>query len=318
MNRSKPPKGPRPPRSTPRPGPGKPSGKRPFSAQAPAEGATGKGAAPERSAPASQHPAKPRAPRSGAARDRGSRNPGGNRYWLTGTHPVLAALANPERRLGRLLATAGGVEQLGDAAHRAEVTVEIVERAEIERLTGPDEVHQGLALEVLPLEPQALGDLPDPHARHPLLILDQVTDPRNVGAILRTAAVFGAVAVMVQDRHAPPETAALAKAASGALETVPLVRVGNLARAMEEVKQAGYWTIGLSGDATDTLASLPADRPIALVLGAEGDGMRRLTQEACDRIVRIAMAPNPVGSLNVSNAAAVALYAATLATDTMQ
>lgn len=239
------------------------------------------------------------------------RNPGGNRYWLTGTHPVLAALANPERRISRLLATKNALETISDAARQRGITPEEVERSEIERLTGPDEVHQGVALDVFPLDPLALTDLPDAQQAHPLLVLDQVTDPRNVGAILRSAAVFGAVGVVVQDRHAPPETAVLAKAASGALETTPLIRVGNLARAMEEIKQLGYWTVGLSGAAEETLSALPTDRPIALILGAEGDGMRRLTEEACDKILKIAMRPNAVGSLNVSNAAAVALFAAT-------
>lgn len=240
---------------------------------------------------------------------------GGNRYWLAGAHPVSAALANPERRLGRLVATEQAAETVAAAAARRGITIELGSRDDIDRLAGPDSVHQGLALEVLPLEPPALTDLPDAAPGRPLLILDQVTDPRNVGAILRSAAVFGAVAVVVQDRHAPPETAALAKAASGALETVPFVRVGNLARALEEVKQLGYWVVGLAGEAEETLSDLSQDRPLALILGAEGDGMRRLTREACDGIVRIAMAPNAVGSLNVSNAAAVALYAASAKQD---
>ena len=244
------------------------------------------------------------------ARKGGPKVPGGNRYWLTGTHPVLAALANPERRINRLLATKNALEVIQQAAEQRGITQEVVDRNEIERLTGPDEVHQGLALDVFPLEPLALTDLPDAQQGHPILVLDQVTDPRNVGAILRSAAVFGAAAVIVQDRHAQPETAVLAKAASGALETTPLVRVGNLARAMADIKQLGYWTVGLSGAAQETLSALPTDRPIALVLGAEGDGMRRLTEEACDKILKIAMRPNAVGSLNVSNAAAVALFAA--------
>ncbi|WP_420419537.1 23S rRNA (guanosine(2251)-2'-O)-methyltransferase RlmB [Pacificispira sp.] len=252
----------------------------------------------------------PRPPRGG-----GASGAGGNRYWLTGVHSVAAALANPERRCGRLIATAQAAETVAAAAARRGIAIEEGSRDDIDRLAGPDSVHQGLALEVLPLEPPALSDLPDPVAGKPLLVLDQVTDPRNVGAILRSAAVFGAAAVVVQDRHAPPETAALAKTASGALESVPFVRVGNLARALEEMKQLGYWVVGLAGEAEETLSALPQDRPIALILGAEGDGMRRLTREACDGIVRIAMAPNAVGSLNVSNAAAVALYAATTQRD---
>lgn len=234
---------------------------------------------------------------------------GGNRFWLTGLHPVAAALANPERRISRLLATRAAAPDLDAAAARRGLSIELAEREDLDRLAGPDAVHQGVAAEVLPLEPPALADLPDPMPGRPLLVLDQVTDPRNVGAILRSAAVFGAVAVVVQDRHAPPETAALAKAASGALETMPLVRVTNLARALDEMKDQGYWIAGLAGDAEDTLAALPSDRPVALVLGAEGDGLRRLTRENCDQLVKIAMAPNAVGSLNVSNATAVALYA---------
>lgn len=238
-------------------------------------------------------------------------SPSGNRYWLTGLHPVSAALSNPERRCVRLLATRNAAPSIEAAATRRGLAIEEVERAELDKLSGPDSVHQGLALDVHPLEPLALSDLPSAEKGRPLLILDQVTDPRNVGAILRSAAVFGAVAVLVQDRHAPPETAVLAKAASGALETLPMVRAGNLVRTLDEVKEAGYWVVGLAGEAEETLADLPADRPLALILGAEGDGMRRLTREACDGIVKIDMAPNAVGSLNVSNAAAVALYAAT-------
>ncbi|MDW3205833.1 MAG: 23S rRNA (guanosine(2251)-2'-O)-methyltransferase RlmB [Alphaproteobacteria bacterium] len=251
-------------------------------------------------------------PQSRPRKDGGSSGAGGNRYWLTGAHPVAAALANPERRCGRLVATEQAAESIAAAAARRGIAIEVGNREDIDRLAGPDSVHQGLALEVLPLEPPALTDLPDAQPGRPLLILDQVTDPRNVGAILRSAAVFGAVAVVVQDRHAPPETAALAKTASGALETVPFVRVGNLARAIDEMKQLGYWIVGLAGEAEETMTDLPVDRPLALILGAEGDGMRRLTREACDGIVRIAMAPNAVGSLNVSNAAAVALYAASI------
>ncbi|NMM44708.1 23S rRNA (guanosine(2251)-2'-O)-methyltransferase RlmB [Rhodospirillaceae bacterium KN72] len=249
--------------------------------------------------------------RGGGPRAQPPKGAGGNRYWLTGTHPVRAALSNPERACHRLLCTDGARADIEPLARQRGVPLEVTDRQEIDRLAGPDMVHQGLAMEVEPLEPLALQDLPDASPGRPLLVLDQVTDPRNVGAILRSAAVFGAIAVLVQDRHAPPETAALAKAASGALESVPLVRVGNLARALDEVKEAGYWTVGLAGEVDDTLNDVPLDRPVALILGAEGDGMRRLTREGCDQVVRIDMVRNEVGSLNVSNAAAVALYAAT-------
>jgi 23S rRNA (guanosine2251-2'-O)-methyltransferase len=241
---------------------------------------------------------------------------GGNRYWLSGLHAVSAALANPERRCERLMATRAALAEVEAPVRRRGIPVAEAERAELDRLLGDETVHQGLALEVLPLEPPALSDLADPTPGRPLLVLDQVTDPRNVGAILRAAAVFGAVAVLVQDRHAPPESAALAKAASGALETVPLIRAGNLKREIEALKDAGYWTAGLAGDAEETVRTLPADRPLALILGAEGDGLRRLTREACDQLVRIDMPGlaagdrHAVDSLNVSAAAAVALYAA--------
>lgn len=237
----------------------------------------------------------------------------GGRYWITGTHPVTAALANQERDCLRLLVARDAAEDLVLAAKERGLEIGRAERAEIEKLAGTEGSHQGVALEVLPLDPIGLSDLPDPMVGRPLLVLDQVTDPRNVGAILRSAAVFGAVGVVIQDRHAPSESASLAKAASGALESVPILRIGNLVQAMKSLAEIGYWSIGLDGDAEDGLGALPADRPIALVLGAEGDGMRRLTREACDQLSRIPMAPNGVGSLNVSNAAAVALYEATRA-----
>ncbi|MEQ8441466.1 MAG: 23S rRNA (guanosine(2251)-2'-O)-methyltransferase RlmB [Alphaproteobacteria bacterium] len=236
---------------------------------------------------------------------------GGGRYWLYGLHPVRAALSNPSRDCLRLLATHNAADAVQGLADAKGLAPEEADRDMLDRLCGPDAVHQGIALEVVPQEPLSLGDLEDPVAGRPLLVLDQVTDPRNVGAILRSAAIFGACAVAIQDRNAPPESAALAKAAAGALESVPLVRVGNLARALDELKDQGYWVAGLAGEAEETLSALPLDRPLALILGSEGDGMRRLTREHCDQLVRIAMAPNAVGSLNVSNAAAVTLFAAT-------
>jgi len=236
---------------------------------------------------------------------------GGGRYWLYGLHPVRAALNNPTRSCTRLMGSRNAIADIQALADSKGIAPEVVEREVLDRLCGADAVHQGIALEVTPLEPLSLGDLEDPESGRPLLVLDQITDPRNVGAILRSAAVFGVRAVCVQDRHAPPESAALAKAAAGALETVPLVQLGNLARALDEMKEQGYWVAGLAGEADDILSDLPLDRPLALVLGSEGDGLRRLTRENCDQLVRIAMAPNAVGSLNVSNAAAVTLFAVT-------
>lgn len=235
---------------------------------------------------------------------------GGGRYWLSGLHPVTQALKNQERRFFRLVATERAAEGIAGLATKRGLQIELADRLALEKLIGGESVHQGVAAETAPLDPLTLEDLPDPEPARPILILDQVTDPRNVGAILRSAAVFGAVAVVVQDRHAPPETAVLAKAASGALETTPFVRVGNLVRALDALKEKGYWVAGLAGEAAEPLAHLPKDRPVALVLGSEGEGMRRLTHEACDMVLSIPMAPNAVGSLNVSNAAAVVLYAA--------
>lgn len=236
---------------------------------------------------------------------------GGGRYWLTGAHPVTQALKNPDRRIFRLVATERAAEEIAGRAAKRGLAIELADRDAVEKLVGADVVHQGLAAETAPLDPLSLDDLPDAEPGRPILVLDQITDPRNVGAILRSAAVFGAIAVVVQDRNAPPETGVLAKAASGALEFVPLVRVGNLIRALDTLKDRGYWVAGLAGEASESLATLPKDRPLALILGAEGDGMRRLTREACDVILSIPMVPNEVGSLNVSNAAAVVLYAAT-------
>ena len=245
-------------------------------------------------------------------RDSAPKQTGGGRYWLAGAHPVTQALKNQDRRIFRLVATERAAEEIAGRAAKRGIPIELADRDTLERLVGADVVHQGLAAETAPLDPLALSDLPEATAQRPILVLDQITDPRNVGAILRSAAVFGAVAVVVQDRNAPPETSVLAKAASGALETVPLVRVGNLIRALDSLKEAGYWVAGMAGEATETLSALPTDRPLALILGAEGDGMRRLTRDACDVVVKIPMVPNDVGSLNVSNAAAVVLYAATV------
>ncbi len=227
--------------------------------------------------------------------------------WLFGTHAVLAALANPARRCRRLLLTAEAGRALADRLPAAPPG-EIVERGRIDQVL-PGQVHQGIALLADPL-PEADLDAAAPLAatRNRVVVLDQVTDPQNVGAILRSAAAFRARAVVLTERHAPEATGALAKAASGALETVPLVRVANLARALDSLAAMGYWRVGLEARAERTLAETVADLAnVALVLGAEGEGLRRLTAERCDFRARLPIDP-AVDSLNVSNAAAVALY----------
>lgn len=226
---------------------------------------------------------------------------------LYGRHAVLAALANPGRRLRRLFATPDALAALGPLPPG--LAVQSGDAADLARLVPADAPHQGLVLEAEPLEGAWLEDLlaaPDP--ARPLLVLDQVTDPMNVGAIIRSAAAFGAAGLVTQDRHAPGESGALARAAAGALERLPWARVVNLARALETIAEAGFWRLGLAGEAEAVLAqALPAG-PVALVLGAEGEGLRHNTRAHCDMLARLPMTA-AVESLNVSTAAAVALYA---------
>lgn len=237
---------------------------------------------------------------------RGETGPSGT--WLYGWHTVRAALGNPRRGTGRLLATAEAAARLQRDFPGA--APEIVDRMQIEALLPKGAVHQGIALNAPPLAELTLDDfLADSAADALLMVLDQVNDPHNVGAILRSAAAFGASAVLAHDRSTPPATGVLAKAASGALDIVPLIRVPNLARALEALGREGFWRIGFDSDADGLLSDVPLDGRVALVLGAEGSGLRRLTREACDRLVRIPTA-GPLASLNVSNAAAVALYEA--------
>jgi 23S rRNA (guanosine2251-2'-O)-methyltransferase len=233
---------------------------------------------------------------------------------LWGVHPVIAALGNEARRCRRLLAT--GEAQKAHAAalepllRERQLRVETVERGGIDAVLPPGAVHQGLALAVEPLADLSIEDLIEAaDGRDPavVMVLDQVTDPHNLGAVLRSAAAFGALGVIVTDRHAPGETGTLAKSASGALERVPLVRTVNLARGLDDLKSAGFWIAGLAGDAPATLAAAKLSGKVALVLGAEGEGMRRLTRERCDLLVKLPQT-DAVESLNVSNAAAVALY----------
>lgn len=235
--------------------------------------------------------------------------------WLYGRHAVTAALANPTRRVRRLVGMAETSKELrlaaSNAAARLAGEVEILDRARLEELLPRDAVHQGWAMAAEPLPEPHLGDIaaavPAANARQIVVLLDRVSDPHNVGAILRSAAAFGVAAVVVPEHGAPPVTGALAKAASGALEVVPLVRVANLAQALETLKDAGFWCLGLDGAATQELAALDLASRVALVLGAEGEGLRRLTRERCDVLVRLSTR-HPWHSLNVSNAAAVALY----------
>jgi 23S rRNA (guanosine2251-2'-O)-methyltransferase len=228
---------------------------------------------------------------------------GGNRLWLYGDHAVRAALANPNRTRHRLVVAGEAPGSLP-----ADVTPEKMGRSEIEALLPRGAVHQGIALHVSRLPRRDLEALQAPAGRRAVAVmLDQVTDPQNVGAVLRSAAAFAAAGVIVQDRHAPEETGALAKAASGALETVPLIRTSNLARALDELKESGWWAVGLDQDGTTSLETIDHER-VVLVLGAEGSGMRRLVREHCDLVAAIPMQKSAIASLNVSNAAAIALY----------
>ncbi|HET6185346.1 MAG TPA: RNA methyltransferase [Acetobacteraceae bacterium] len=226
--------------------------------------------------------------------------------WIYGLHAVSAALGNPARRLRRLLLT----EEAESALARRRpppwaLQAERVDRGRLDHLLGRDVVHQGAALLADPLPTPSLQQALERPG--PLLVLDQVTDPRNVGAILRSAAAFGAAAVITQDRNAPEETGALAKAASGALETMPLLRAINIARTLVALKAANIWTVGLDAGAPPLCGAALAGRRVALVLGAEGEGLRRLTRETCDELAGLAM-PGAMDSINVSAAATVALY----------
>ena len=230
------------------------------------------------------------------------------RFW--GRHAVGAALANPERAVVRIWATREAVATL--EIDRS-IPVTFADVADLGRLVPHDAPHQGLVAEVERLPDILLADLLDEAAdRRPLLVLDHVTDPHNVGAILRSAAAFDALGLVTQDRHAPPESGALAKAASGALETIPWARVVNLARALDEMAEAGFWRIGLTGESEMALAEALGPARGALVLGAEGEGLRQNTEAHCDALARLPISGR-IESLNVSNAAAVALYAASVA-----
>ena len=233
-----------------------------------------------------------------------------NRPRLWGKHAVASALDNPLRKVLKAWATR---EAASFMQFPKDVPVTFADAADLGRLVPHDAPHQGVVIEVEALEDAWLdGLLSAAGERSLLLVLDQVTDPHNVGAILRSAAAFGAIGIVTQDRHSPPESGVIAKAASGALERVPWARVVNLARALEEIGGAGFWRIGLAGDATTELKDALGPPRIALVLGAEGPGLRPNTREHCDALARLPIT-DAIESLNVSNAAAVALYAASVA-----
>jgi len=241
-----------------------------------------------------------------AARNRDDEGP----IRLYGIHAVAAALANPAREIGRLLLADNAEHRLGPAIAAREAKSQKVTPRDLDRLLGADTVHQGALLETADLPEPTLEELAAASAASgPLIVLDQVTDPHNVGAILRSGAVLGAAGLIMTRRHSPPLSGALAKAASGGLEVVPVALVANLARALEELGELGVRRIGLDGDGDVTIDAAGFEGAVALVMGAEGKGLRRLTRESCDVLARVPAAGS-FASLNVSNAAAVALYAA--------
>ena len=244
-----------------------------------------------------------RAAAGSAPRDRPGERREARVSLIYGFHSVVAALRAPRRELIRLYATAAAAERLGAEIAARGLETRIMSLEEISARAPREAVHQGLLLEARPLAPIDVADLP---ANGLVLVLDQITDPHNVGAILRTAAAFAVDALVTTERHSPEFAGALAKSASGGLEHVPICSVPNLARALEEMGDMGYWRIGLNSEAPGLLTGETLTRPLALVLGAEDRGLRRLTRERCDRLARLDL-PGAIRSLNVSNACAIAL-----------
>ena len=232
---------------------------------------------------------------------------------LYGRHAVFAALANPERNIGKILTTRENFDELKAHCQRHNIDpakIQIVERSDINKLLPADAVHQGYALYCAPLHGYTIEEicaLADSRENGTVLILDQVTDPQNIGAIIRSCAAFGALALILQDKNSPAETAAMAKASAGTIDILPICRVTNLSRAINQLKTAGFWTIGMDGYAKDTLDKINKSGKNAIIMGSEGKGMRRLIEESCDMIVKLPIDPR-VESLNVSTAAAIALY----------
>lgn len=224
---------------------------------------------------------------------------------LYGVHTVVEALKNPKRKFIQLIASKNAADRIASEIAAAGLVPEIAIPRDIDRVVGPDAVHQGLLLDCKPLRQPRLDQIP---RQGIVVLLDQVTDPHNVGAIMRSCAAFAVTALVATARHSPEASGVLFKAASGAYEHVPFPKVTNLARAMEELKSYGFRLLGLDSEAEKDISEASPDRPVALVLGAEGKGLRQLTRQTCDEVVRLDM-PGEIASLNVSNAAAIALYA---------
>jgi 23S rRNA (guanosine2251-2'-O)-methyltransferase len=237
-----------------------------------------------------------------------NQNKNKSQLWLYGIHACRMALANTERTIHSIWVINDTILSKLEIQDKYLSKVKVVDRKQIEVLLPQGAVHQGIVIQVDPLPHKSIYDLE--HEQSPnqcVVVLDQVSDPHNVGAILRSAAVFGAKAVILTDRNAPPESGALAKSASGALEIVPLIRVNNLAQALKDLKEIGFWCVGFAESGEQTLDQIDLKGKIALIMGAEGEGMRRLTKDLCDFTVCLPVASN-FSTLNVSNAAAIALY----------
>ncbi|PPD40651.1 MAG: 23S rRNA (guanosine(2251)-2'-O)-methyltransferase RlmB [Methylocystis sp.] len=265
----------------------------------------GDGRRDERQRPLRPHPQKER-PRNEAPRGP-FRGPSPEVVTLYGAHAVRAALTGGRRKLLALYATETALPRIADLARAAGLEPRLVDARDLSRQLGEDAVHQGLLLEARPLPEADIGDIETKSGV--VLALDQITDPHNVGAILRTACAFGVDALIVTERHSPEFAGVLAKAASGALEHVTIVSVVNLARALDQLRERGYSVVGLDSEGAEPMETIALSKPLALVLGAEGKGLRRLTRERCDLVARLDL-PGPIKSLNVSNACAAALSVA--------
>ena len=236
----------------------------------------------------------------------------GGSVLLYGRHPVLAAVNNPKRKIIKIFCTKENVEELKKSLQQTQrnIPLEIIERKELDRMLPRDAVHQGFALQCKELENCSLEEichLAEAEKNCHILLLDQVTDPQNIGAIIRSCVAFDTLALILQDKNSPTESGSMAKASAGMIEQLPICRVTNLSRAIEKLKDSGFWIIGMDGYATTYIDSVNKTGKIAIIMGSEGKGMRRLIEENCDTTVKLPIAPS-VESLNVSTAAAIALY----------